>query len=810
MAQYLPPEDLRVGNGVETVFGFTFPYLQPADIAVTVDGVKITTVLVGTAQVSINPAPADGAAIRIYRDTPAQFPAHLFSGGIPMLPRYIDDNNRQLLYALQEGLTYFQHVEDASNEAREIAEAASAAATEALESTRRAVRAPLTDPTINPMPSAAARVGRMLSFDAAGNPVAVIPISGEIGDFAMDLINGLVPGKGAGMVGYDGTTVEQFLNDLRDTVNGALGASLIPTAVRDVANIAALSALPPGCVSASVQGYYAPGDQGGGMFRRVAGSTTAIDGGRVFAANGGGRWFRVYNGPLSLRHWGCRGDNVTDDTPGFLACVASGLPFLVTQGQYCVAPIGPPVSPPHPGGREPNRTSAAILSSKQSVFGFGDSCELVWKGPAGVPVQAFFKAANATDIVLANIKFTGGYAAIAIDPVSDYSVRNVGLSGCTLDGQLLGIIGGRQLALDAAQSKICQDIWLDNCHILNTAVHGVMITNCWRPRVTNCRFGNLQGGFAVDFSQGCRGGIVANNQATNVKYFMKAESSHIDLNSNPLATDPSVTQSHTTVVTGNVATDVQEQAVFLNSGVQRFVVTNNVFRGSFTRAIALGQVTGSTGYGLTTIAHNVIEMASVNAVGVYGYSDTGTEPILVAYNQIAGGTNSIFWASGKGRIMGNTLTALDNVIQIVATNVSLLDIIDNQIRGGAGIISPSTGMWRRVRIRGNTMYLTSGFAVYLPTITGFQLGEVHNNTINRTVVQANPAVLINLFMNSRFTDNTINLMTGSGAAARLSTTTTDCIISRNITTGAITAEGQAGGTAANLKDNIINAAYVAA
>lgn len=212
MAQYLPPESLKVGNGVETVFGFSFPYLRIQDVAVTVNGVTVPTVLVGTAQVSVTPAPAVGAAIRIYRNTPAQFPAYQFATGVPMLPRYIDENNRQLLYGLQEGLLQFTATQTTAEEAlrraaaAEIA-AANAAASAAQQATdmRRTVRVPTTDPEIPTLPPVAARAGKVLGFNSVGHPIGVLPLSGSGTEVAMDLADPITQGKGGWMVGVSQT-----------------------------------------------------------------------------------------------------------------------------------------------------------------------------------------------------------------------------------------------------------------------------------------------------------------------------------------------------------------------------------------------------------------------------------------------------------------------------------------------------------------------------------------------------------------------------------------------------------------------------
>lgn len=71
-------------------------------------------------------------------------------------------------------------------------------------------------------------------------------------------------------------------------------------------------------------GYFAPGDGGGGRFYFDIGSTTPDDGGTVFAPTpGGGRWKRIYSGPVHVDWFGA---NTTDATAAFVA--ASAFPHI--------------------------------------------------------------------------------------------------------------------------------------------------------------------------------------------------------------------------------------------------------------------------------------------------------------------------------------------------------------------------------------------------------------------------------------------------------------------------------------------------
>ncbi len=65
-----------------------------------------------------------------------------------------------------------------------------------------------------------------------------------------------------------------------------------------------------------VKWYATPGDDGGGEFRWVSGSSATDNGGTIIATDEGGtgRWIRVIEGILTVKHFGLTGDGITDDT----------------------------------------------------------------------------------------------------------------------------------------------------------------------------------------------------------------------------------------------------------------------------------------------------------------------------------------------------------------------------------------------------------------------------------------------------------------------------------------------------------------
>ena len=59
-----------VGDGSTVLYSFTFPYIEILDVKVTIDGVPTTEFSFANATtIQLSTAPADGAAITIFRST---------------------------------------------------------------------------------------------------------------------------------------------------------------------------------------------------------------------------------------------------------------------------------------------------------------------------------------------------------------------------------------------------------------------------------------------------------------------------------------------------------------------------------------------------------------------------------------------------------------------------------------------------------------------------------------------------------------------------------------------------------------------
>ncbi len=102
-------EQSYTGNGSTTNYSFTFPYLKSSDIEVQVDA-TVTTAwsLANATTVQFNSAPANGAAIKILRDTNVDNLTATFYAGSAIKSEDLNDNFTQNLYVTQEvGNRYF-------------------------------------------------------------------------------------------------------------------------------------------------------------------------------------------------------------------------------------------------------------------------------------------------------------------------------------------------------------------------------------------------------------------------------------------------------------------------------------------------------------------------------------------------------------------------------------------------------------------------------------------------------------------------------------------------------------------------------
>ena len=106
-------EQSYTGNGSTTNYSFTFPYLKSTDIEVQVDATVQSTStwsLANATTVQFNSAPANGAKIKILRQTSVDNLTATFYAGSAIKSEDLNDNFTQNLYKTQEvGNRFFQN-----------------------------------------------------------------------------------------------------------------------------------------------------------------------------------------------------------------------------------------------------------------------------------------------------------------------------------------------------------------------------------------------------------------------------------------------------------------------------------------------------------------------------------------------------------------------------------------------------------------------------------------------------------------------------------------------------------------------------
>lgn len=301
------------GNGVTTAFGFSFAVTAASDVVAaktSAAGVETTLGLGVGYSVALNAdqsnvpggtvtvfvAPATGETILLGSSVPATQPLDIINAG-GFYPKTVGDAFDRVTMLIQQ----------------------------ALERLDRSISVSFGSTTaLTPLPGIAARIGKFLAFDAAGNPT----ISSGTGGGDASLRTDLAATTGAALVGYAASeTVAGALNSLRAASMAALRA--LPYAGRTTGSVA------------NMTGYYTPGDAGAGMFVWDSALATADNGGTIINPTGNagtGRWVRLWNGITAYPEWfgaivNSAGAAATNDT-ALAACYAVAIKMQLGGADY--------------------------------------------------------------------------------------------------------------------------------------------------------------------------------------------------------------------------------------------------------------------------------------------------------------------------------------------------------------------------------------------------------------------------------------------------------------------------------------------
>jgi microcystin-dependent protein/uncharacterized protein YjbI with pentapeptide repeats len=184
------PENTHTGNGSLTTYSFTFPYLEESDVKVSLDGVDQATSeysLANATTVSFNTAPANGVAIRIYRETNVTAAQATFFAGSAIRAQDLNDNTLQTLYASQEATENASLAPTAISTANAASTTATQAANDAATALTAASNAVAFDPVANvaAIPGSPSDGDYIEVLDATGiesfSPLTGVPV-GFVGD----------------------------------------------------------------------------------------------------------------------------------------------------------------------------------------------------------------------------------------------------------------------------------------------------------------------------------------------------------------------------------------------------------------------------------------------------------------------------------------------------------------------------------------------------------------------------------------------------------------------------------------------------
>jgi len=527
--------------------------------------------------------------------------------------------------------------------------------------------------------------------------------------------------------------------------------------------------------------------------------------------------YSMINGAVvNILDYGAIGDGTTDDTAAYLAAIATGKSVYFPSGTYLVCPVT--------GGGQ--RTSSAVLSSNQTLFGNGASSIIKWKD--SFTGQSLLMATNASNIVIRDLKFTAGPTqqplALQITPASANSVSNVTIQNCYFTN--LGIALGLGDQLETNNSSFaCSNITVRDCIFDTIYVHAVLLSNINGFIVDNCYFENVgyvsTGGYCVDMSQGSRYGTLSNCIGTDSRYFSKVESS------TPVGGTASVCLSHNISILNNNIYDMApvgaantEFAIGVINGVSDIIINGNTIVYSNTAIFCSDTNPAATGP--LFIENNTCN--SADSVLLFMNNASLNIPANVNNNVLTSTDNGVYVAHTSFSIKDNFITAGTGV-QLVSTSSFGL-ISGNSINGTSYGILFNASTTSDVEIIANKIQSTSNF-LYLngtlskitvlsnkfkATTTGGYVNSVNsfmysNNYVQDVSTSGVPSLNMTNISNALIGENTFNTNTGNASTSlTVSGTLLNVLAINNISSRTVSI---AAGTNVTSTNNAFAIAYTA-
>lgn len=216
-----------------------------------------------------------------------------------------------------------------------------------------------------------------------------------------------------------------------------------------VADMRAASA-PANKTLAIVGGYHAERDGGGGEFLFDNASSATADQGYVMSrtVTGNGRWLRVNSASVTVRQFGARGDNATDDQDAFTRainyCKANGYQTLrIPAGRYRITKALPALNDSH--------KYISVIGEGGAYSGVEDATVgtfLIGDAPmaANTPILSYSGGSgNGNTGVIQGIAFRGKTAALSLIGVRVAAACGVRIRDCDFRRLRYGVVFSNNL-----------------------------------------------------------------------------------------------------------------------------------------------------------------------------------------------------------------------------------------------------------------------------------------------------------------------------------------------------------------------------
>lgn len=726
------PVSSHIGNGVSTVYAYQFLLIDAADIGVAVDGAVLTLGIDYTVTGLRNPsggtvafsvAPVSESEIVLERDIPLTRTTDYQYSGDFQSPTVNDDFDRLWMAMQGSMLRAF-----------------------------RSLYFPFGERTDGRLPSIAERAGKLLTFDSLGKPLMVAPAPQSATALQIDLYDDLDPLKGAGMVAN--------------------------TVVR-VGTMAELRARPAPTrkTVAFLEGFYSPGDGGGGMLVWMGTSAKADNGGTIIvpeSAPANGRWER--GGDIDVRWFGAVGDGAADDRPALLKAIAAAanqrlhiregrykivesltistpIDILMAPGaviDYSGAPAGAglgvqrafevigQIASPVSVTANVQRADAQVQVTSTATLAAGDaivlrSDEQFMAGVVGSPVQrghiTRIKSIDSGTLFTLDERTPFSYASGSNARIEKITpVRDVTISGGMVIGGGVGKVHNGVYAYATENLRVhgvtIQD--MEDCGVQTRYSINALVDKCViEDSTSNAGIGNT--GYGVCFFDGTRDSSIVGNTFRRCRHAVAGGSQIISLYC---------------TVSGNVANDSSNHAYDCHEPCFWWAFTGNRATGGSGGLVIRGQH--------TLVQANVIANMTSSAIRVRSFYDnmeglSGTQVLDNEISYCEGGGILIEGTSINNRVgftnvRGNQVRfcGQDSIIIFYGINVS---VKGNQVRSVAGftgtggstirVVGAATGDNVNIDISDNVLDRPLRHGINAQWVTGLKMD---GNVISRVGV----------------------------------------------------------------------------